>query len=174
MLCGCPPFVDKSVLRVLSAQVTQTPRAPSMLRPGMAHATQVDDFVLRALEKRPPQRYQTAREMRAALHALARVLGGLKTVSQRITLPSAEALDRTHPEGTPSAEDLASTLPDSESEAGPPRLAAPPAQPPPLLPAPSTTGVRAHPTGVSTLGVVLAAAIGALIAAVVTYLLVRR
>jgi serine/threonine protein kinase len=75
MLCGRPPFVDNWPMRILMKQAFEAPVPPSRLRPALAGASAVDVFIARALEKKPEDRYQTAREMRAALDALAAAQG---------------------------------------------------------------------------------------------------
>jgi serine/threonine protein kinase len=71
MFCGRPPFVDNWPMRVVMKQAFETPAPPSRLRPTLAGACEIDRFMARALEKNPDDRYQSAREMRAALDALA-------------------------------------------------------------------------------------------------------
>jgi eukaryotic-like serine/threonine-protein kinase len=71
MLCGRPPFVDNWPMRVVMKQAFEPHAPPSRVRPALADATRVDAFVARALEKEPARRYQTAGEMRTALHGLA-------------------------------------------------------------------------------------------------------
>ena len=70
MLCGRPPFVDNWPLRVVMKQAFEVPTLPSWVRPDLAGAGGVDDFVARALAKKPAERFQSASEMRLALQAL--------------------------------------------------------------------------------------------------------
>jgi serine/threonine-protein kinase len=69
MLCGRPPFVDNWPLRVVMKQAFEVPSLPSWVRPDLAGAG-VDEFVARALAKKPAERFQSASEMRLALQAL--------------------------------------------------------------------------------------------------------
>jgi serine/threonine-protein kinase len=173
MLCGGPPFVDKSVLRVLTAQVVTLPTPPSKLRPGMAGADKVDAFIMKALAKRPEQRFQTAAEMRAALAELAKAVGDPEAAKKRITIPSQndmtnpnEALYSTHPSSpTPQPQDLARTIPSPAPSSAAAPVASKTRTATPLPPA--------APSGVSTKGIVIAAIVGALVAALATYFFVR-
>jgi serine/threonine-protein kinase len=71
MLCGRPPFVDNWPMRIVMKQAFEPPAPPSQLRPELARAPEIDRVMARALEKKPEDRYQSAREMRAALEVLA-------------------------------------------------------------------------------------------------------
>jgi formylglycine-generating enzyme required for sulfatase activity len=77
MLSGRPPFMpdpngapDFSLRR---KQVSETPPPPSAHYPGLP--PQLDQLVLRALEKRPEHRYQSAAEFKQAIIALDGLLG---------------------------------------------------------------------------------------------------
>jgi len=74
MLCGRPPFLDNWPMRIVMKQAFEAPVLPSRLRPELARAPGVDRLMARALEKKPGDRYQSAKEMRAALDALANEL----------------------------------------------------------------------------------------------------
>ena len=75
LLAGQPPFSGKSPQMVLVAHVTQTPEAVtehrSAVPPALAH------LVMRCLEKKPADRWQSAEEMLGHLEALATPSGGL-------------------------------------------------------------------------------------------------
>jgi serine/threonine-protein kinase len=71
MLCGRPPFLDSWPMRVVMKQAFEAPVLPSRLRPDLGLTPAVDRLIARALEKKPDDRYQSAREMRAVLEALA-------------------------------------------------------------------------------------------------------
>jgi serine/threonine-protein kinase len=175
MLCGGPPFVDKSVLRVLTAQVVQPPTPPSKLRPGMLAPDKVDAFVMKALSKRPDLRFQNASEMRAALAELARAVGDPAAPSKRITIPSQndltspnQGLYATHPSSpTPDPQDLAKTIPT------PPSAQRIPARASSSTPT-RTASAAAVSGGVSTRGIIIAAVLGAVVAALATFFLVGR
>ncbi len=164
MLCGKPPFNDKSVLKVLTSHVCDAVKPPSVVRPNLARAQAVDRFVLCALEKQPGKRYQSAAQMRQALGELAATLGSPEAM-RIISMPPSPTLAVT--------DDLSRTLPDRAHS-----LATTSPAPPPARSKPATITAEAPPPptggGVSTLGVILAATLGALIASAVTYLLLRH
>jgi serine/threonine protein kinase len=70
MLCGRPPFIDDWPMRVVMKQAFEPHAPPSRVRPELAGAGEVDQFMARALAKKPDERFQSAGEMRAALDAL--------------------------------------------------------------------------------------------------------
>jgi serine/threonine protein kinase len=70
MLCGRPPFLDSWPMRVVMKQAFEAPVPPSRLRPDLGLTPGVDRFIVRALEKKPDDRYQSAAEMRAALEQM--------------------------------------------------------------------------------------------------------
>ena len=166
MLTGRPPFTDQSILAVLAAHVCNEPVPPSKLRPAMAAPRAVDAFIDKALAKRADDRFQTAAEMRAALKELAAATTTPDGTRIRLTIPSVQAmlqpgLGSTRPSGSSNPEELARTLPQQSGEL--PR----PSQP-------SASAAAPAPGGVSTRGIVVAAIIGAIIAAVATWALVAR
>jgi serine/threonine-protein kinase len=65
LLTGQPPFVRPSLLQTLMAHVRDSPTPPEQLRPEVPGDLQA--FVLRCLEKEPPQRFQSADELESAL-----------------------------------------------------------------------------------------------------------
>jgi serine/threonine protein kinase/TolB-like protein/Tfp pilus assembly protein PilF len=67
LLTGRTPFVGASVPMVLIKHVSERPKAPSHFMPAIPPA--LDAVVLRALEKAPADRFQTAGEMARALAA---------------------------------------------------------------------------------------------------------
>ncbi|HUS67107.1 MAG TPA: serine/threonine-protein kinase [Kofleriaceae bacterium] len=179
MLCGAPPFVDKSVLRVLTAHVTTPPEPPSWVRPNLPFAALVDAFVLRALEKDPARRFATAAEMRLALSDLARAVGAPDATTRPIRLPEAgpPGFGDPRPSGPPaSSDDLARTVPDWPPHARSPFTAGPPAAPkaPPLPAAGTRAPVPPAPARISTVGILLAALVGALVAALATWALISK
>lgn len=100
MLCGQLPFLpdeganaDASIRR---KQVEQAPLAPSIVNPNVPRP--LDQIVLRALQKHPDQRYQSAVEFRQAIYELDSVLQlGLRKLPARDystqNLPAAAPLD---------------------------------------------------------------------------------
>ncbi len=65
LLTGAPPFTGDSPVAVAYQHVREDPRPPSAARPGVAK--ELDAIVLKALNKNPLNRYQTAAEMRSDL-----------------------------------------------------------------------------------------------------------
>jgi serine/threonine-protein kinase len=68
LLVGTPPFTGDSPLSITHQHVTEVPVRPSTLDPRLSG--DVDTIVLRALEKAPDDRYQTAEQMRADIGLL--------------------------------------------------------------------------------------------------------
>ncbi len=60
-----PPFTGDSPVAVAYQHVREEPKPPSTVKPGLPH--ELDAIVLKALNKNPLNRYQTAAEMRADL-----------------------------------------------------------------------------------------------------------
>ncbi|MBI5479550.1 MAG: protein kinase [Deltaproteobacteria bacterium] len=69
LLVGEPPFRGR-LMELLRAHATQTPDRPSARRPEAAIPPALDAIVLRCLEKKQDQRYQTAAELLAALERI--------------------------------------------------------------------------------------------------------
>jgi Tol biopolymer transport system component/tRNA A-37 threonylcarbamoyl transferase component Bud32 len=81
LLTGRPPFTGRSPQEVLAAQVTQAPEPLERYRPGLSSAlTQV---LMKCLEKRPADRWQTAEELLAQLEPLATPSGGTTPTTTR-------------------------------------------------------------------------------------------
>jgi len=74
LLCGAPPFTGDSPVAVAYQHVREAPRPPSETKPGLPK--EMDAIVLKALNKNPLNRYQTAAEMRSDL---VRALSGQAT-----------------------------------------------------------------------------------------------
>ena len=69
-LAGRVPFEGESAVAVAMKQVSQAPQRPSSVKPGVSPA--LDAVVMRALEKNPGDRFQTADAFIAALDAAIR------------------------------------------------------------------------------------------------------
>jgi serine/threonine protein kinase len=67
MLTGQPPFEGKSMAALLQAQLHEAPSPPSAVRAWVSAA--LDAIVLRALDKQPARRFQTAGDMARALRS---------------------------------------------------------------------------------------------------------
>jgi eukaryotic-like serine/threonine-protein kinase len=75
MLTGRPPFTGPTVQAVLAAQVTKRVEPIEDLRPSVPPGLQA--LVMRCLEKKPADRWQTAEELLHQLEAVATPSGGL-------------------------------------------------------------------------------------------------
>ncbi|MAT71670.1 MAG: serine/threonine protein kinase [Planctomycetaceae bacterium] len=65
MATGQPPFDDSSPLKVLIAHASEDPEPPRLLRPDIPE--ELEQAILRCLEKRPEDRYQDVSQLRDAL-----------------------------------------------------------------------------------------------------------
>jgi serine/threonine-protein kinase len=74
LLTRRPPFTAPTAQMVLAAQVTQTPERVSAHRAAVPPA--LSELVMRCLEKRPADRWQSADEVRQTLELLATPSGG--------------------------------------------------------------------------------------------------
>ena len=81
LLAGRPPFTGASPQQVLAAHVMQMPELVSTHRPSISPA--LTNVIMKALEKRPADRWQTAEEMLAQLEPLATPSGGLTPTATR-------------------------------------------------------------------------------------------
>ena len=70
LLTGKTPFDGETPVEIAMKHLSQTPKAPSKLRPDVP--PELDMVVLRALSKNPDDRYQNADEMEADLERVAR------------------------------------------------------------------------------------------------------
>ena len=75
LLAGRPPFTGASPQQVLAAHVTQAPEPVSTHRPTISPALAA--IIMKALAKRPADRWQSAEEMLTQLEPLATPSGGL-------------------------------------------------------------------------------------------------
>jgi tetratricopeptide (TPR) repeat protein len=97
MLCGRPPFVASSAQAMLAAQITQAPEPVTRFRPAVSGA--LNALVLRCLEKRAADRWQSAAELVPQLQSLATPSGGLvpATAQTAISSGTESAIRRAHP-----------------------------------------------------------------------------
>ncbi|HEY4186967.1 MAG TPA: protein kinase [Polyangia bacterium] len=68
MLTGQLPFMADTLGRLIVCHVNEPPVPPSVINPGISRA--MNDLVIRTLQKRPKDRFQSARDMRDALDRL--------------------------------------------------------------------------------------------------------
>jgi serine/threonine protein kinase/Tol biopolymer transport system component len=92
LLAGRLPFTGTSPQQVLAAHVTETPEPVEKHRPGISPA--LSSAVMRCLEKRPADRWQTAGDLLAALEPLATPSGGLVPTDARLKPVSVQASPR--------------------------------------------------------------------------------
>jgi serine/threonine protein kinase/tetratricopeptide (TPR) repeat protein len=78
LLTGRPPFTGTTPQEVLSAQVTQAPEPVTKHRATVPSA--LESVVMRCLEKRPADRWQSAEELLPQLEALATPSGGITPI----------------------------------------------------------------------------------------------
>jgi len=71
MLTGVIAFDHEDPMVIMNARVTGDPVAPRKVNPALS--PQAEEIVLRAMERNPDRRYQTAAEMKAALDAPSQV-----------------------------------------------------------------------------------------------------
>jgi serine/threonine-protein kinase len=94
LLTGTPPFVGDTPVAIAYQHVRETPRPPSAVRPGLT--PDLDAIVLKALNKNPLNRYQTAADMKADL---VRALSGQQPeATPLMSTEEREAIDRRGPE----------------------------------------------------------------------------
>jgi class 3 adenylate cyclase len=75
LLCGTPPFTGDDAVAVISQHINTRPVAPSVRRPDVP--PQLEQLVLKMLQKLPEDRPQTAGEVRQALDAISTAAVGM-------------------------------------------------------------------------------------------------
>lgn len=74
MTTGRPPFEPRSIAEAVRLHVHERPRLPSELRPNFP--SELEKIILKALEKDPNNRYQSADELSRALQRVTMLLAG--------------------------------------------------------------------------------------------------
>ncbi|MGH9139538.1 MAG: serine/threonine-protein kinase, partial [Vicinamibacterales bacterium] len=87
MVTGERPFKSNSDFAVMLAQVNEQPRPPIELQPTLSPA--LNQIILKAIEKDPAARFQTAEEFRQALLTLPGVRGQSASNTDTVTWPAA-------------------------------------------------------------------------------------
>ncbi len=82
MLTGQTPFRANTPQQILAAQVTQTPTPVRDYRPGVS--PELEQLVMRCLEKRPANRWQSAAELLSHLEGLGTPSGGMTPTSVQL------------------------------------------------------------------------------------------
>ncbi|MBV9947857.1 MAG: serine/threonine protein kinase [Myxococcales bacterium] len=86
MLTGSAPFEGPSSVVVMGRQVRDPPRPPRARAPECGIPAALEEVVMRALEKDPARRFASAKAMRAALVATARLPERRRTTARRVAL----------------------------------------------------------------------------------------
>ncbi|HUR93766.1 MAG TPA: protein kinase [Gemmatimonadales bacterium] len=81
LVAGAPPFAGRTAQEVLAAHLTQQPSSLSSQRPACPPG--LDAAIMRCLEKRPADRWQSADELLARLEPLLTPTGGTTPVATR-------------------------------------------------------------------------------------------
>jgi serine/threonine-protein kinase len=81
LLTGRPPFIGPTPQAVLAAHVTEAPGDVSGHRPSIPPA--MAQVVMKCLEKKPADRWQTSKELLAVLEAVATPSGGITPTATR-------------------------------------------------------------------------------------------
>jgi len=97
MLCGRPPFTAPTPQALLAAHISQSPDPVTRYRPTVS--AQLNALVMRCLEKRAADRWQTAAELVPQLDTMLTPSGGMApTATQPAITPGTEAaIRRGHP-----------------------------------------------------------------------------
>jgi len=97
MLSGRTPFLAPTPQALLAAHLTERPEPLTRYRPAVSAA--LNALVMRCLEKRPADRWQTAAEVAAQLEAMATPTGGLAPAGTGPTVSAGteRAIRRGHP-----------------------------------------------------------------------------
>jgi eukaryotic-like serine/threonine-protein kinase len=86
MLCGRPPFTAPTPQALLAAHITQAPDPATRYRPAIS--PQLNALVMRCLEKRAADRWQSAAELVPQLDAMTTPSGGLAPASAQTIVSS--------------------------------------------------------------------------------------
>src|SRR6185295_6635104 len=99
MLAGRTPFTAPTPQAMLAAHITQTPEPLAKYRPAVSPA--LNSLLMRCLEKRAADRWQTAAELMGQLEAAATPSGGLTPTgtspTTAISSGTEEAIRKSHP-----------------------------------------------------------------------------
>jgi len=70
MLCGRPPFEGENFMEILHKHLYEEPKLPSVARPDLKFPPEVDQVILRVLEKDKEKRFQSIGELEAAIMSI--------------------------------------------------------------------------------------------------------
>ncbi|MEO8876992.1 MAG: serine/threonine-protein kinase, partial [Polyangiaceae bacterium] len=85
LITGFRPFEGQSSVVVMGKQLRETPESPRLRAPRRAIPIDVDAIVMKALAKKPDDRFATATEMREALETALRRPTAQQTKTRRMT-----------------------------------------------------------------------------------------
>lgn len=89
LLTGRRPFIERDRAALLRAHMTAAPPIPTTLRPELGAISGVDGFLLKALEKKPANRYADAVVMLEAFERIATgIISSPSLPSPRVSFPS--------------------------------------------------------------------------------------
>ncbi len=88
-LCGKPPLRGQGYLETMQMQISTPPRPFKTANPDIKVPAVLETIVFKAIEKKPEQRYQSMKELSAALHDAARSLGFEESISAGNPTPAA-------------------------------------------------------------------------------------
>jgi len=112
LITGAPPFQGKSITEVCMHHLNTNPESPSSKRLGSAIHSDLDELILRCLDKSRDNRPQTARELLEELHKCKASSGwgyeeGAKWWSENVVI---EQIDENAFDDSPSTTDHSATL----------------------------------------------------------------
>jgi len=90
MLTGTKPFKAASTAELIRLQREAAPAPIRTVRPDAGFSTKLEGVVLRALAKRPAERFQTASEMAAALDAIPEASSAHEGFAATIAMPTVD------------------------------------------------------------------------------------
>ncbi|MEO0079685.1 MAG: PASTA domain-containing protein [candidate division WOR-3 bacterium] len=152
VVTGQPPFVGTVNREIMDAHVSQEPRAPSSLRADTPK--ELDKIILKALAKKPEERFQNARQFRDALAALLQ-----KFVKPEAPRP-AETPPEAKPAPTPKPEPAKRTTVAPVSVPAPPAPAQPKVRPVTEVAQPARVRRRSPALWLVPLGIIVIAGLG--------------
>ena len=101
MVCGRPPFVAAGIGQIFTLQITQPPPAPRSINPALP--TELEQLLLRTLEKEPDRRQQSMAQLMEELDVVIAALQQAPSIPPTVMLgqPAAGAAPEVLPTVTP-------------------------------------------------------------------------
>jgi serine/threonine-protein kinase len=97
MVTGQKPITGETSWGIMNGHISQTPRSPASLNAGVSASLSL--AILKAIEKRPDDRYQSANEFASILHAIRTRAGARTHEAETLVMPP--SADAPHIESTP-------------------------------------------------------------------------